>query len=106
MWGVAAETGVFQTPRKLGRRVRNRKLAERVGFEPTVGGNPTTVFETAAFDHSATSPIIENKHFLSPRGKKKVSLLQKLLQKLFTPISAAHFKGGSLYAEPIVESRP
>ena len=31
------------------------KMAERVGFEPTEGC-PSTVFKTAAFDHSATSP--------------------------------------------------
>ncbi len=30
-------------------------MAERVGFEPTVGC-PTTVFKTVAIDHSATSP--------------------------------------------------
>jgi hypothetical protein len=31
-------------------------MAERVGFEPTEGF-PSTVFKTAAFDHSATSPM-------------------------------------------------
>ena len=31
-------------------------MAERVGFEPTVGC-PTPVFKTGAFDHSATSPF-------------------------------------------------
>ncbi len=30
-------------------------MAERVGFEPTVG-RPTTVFKTVSFDHSDTSP--------------------------------------------------
>ena len=30
-------------------------MAEKVGFEPTEG-HPSTVFKTAAFDHSATSP--------------------------------------------------
>ncbi len=30
-------------------------MAERVGFEPTVGF-PTSVFKTDAIDHSATSP--------------------------------------------------
>ena len=35
-------------------RVKN--MAERQGFEPWVPEG-TTVFETAAFDHSATSPI-------------------------------------------------
>ena len=31
-------------------------MAERVGFEPTVPAKGTTVFETAPFDHSGTSP--------------------------------------------------
>ena len=31
-------------------------MAEREGFEPPDGFNPSTVFKTAAFDHSATSP--------------------------------------------------
>ena len=31
------------------------KMAEEVGFEPTVPCG-TTVFKTAAFDHSATPP--------------------------------------------------
>lgn len=30
-------------------------MAERVGFEPTVG-RPTTVFKTVSFGHSDTSP--------------------------------------------------
>ena len=33
-----------------------QKLAERVGFEPTVRIKRTTIFETVAFDHSAISP--------------------------------------------------
>ena len=35
---------------------RQRKMAERGGFEPPNGKNPLTVFETAAFDRSAISP--------------------------------------------------
>ena len=31
-------------------------LAERVGFEPTIGGYPILEFQSSAFDHSATSP--------------------------------------------------
>lgn len=34
-------------------------MAERLGFEPRVPEG-TTVFETAAFDHSATSPSTES----------------------------------------------
>jgi hypothetical protein len=36
--------------------LRNRDLAEGVGFEPTEV-LPSTVFKTAAFDHSAIPPI-------------------------------------------------
>ena len=36
-------------------KVRGR-MAERVGFEPTVELAPTAVFKTAALNHSATSP--------------------------------------------------
>ena len=39
-----------------------RKVAERVGFEPTVPTRGTTDFESAPFDHSGTSP-----HILVPR---------------------------------------
>jgi hypothetical protein len=46
-------------------------MAERVGFEPTVGGCPTTVFETVAFDHSATSPVLEDKQFFVFTIKQK-----------------------------------
>lgn len=31
-------------------------LAEREGFEPTVGSSPTAVFKTAAINRSAISP--------------------------------------------------
>ena len=34
-----------------------KKLAERGGFEPPNGNIPLTVFETAAFDRSAISPV-------------------------------------------------
>jgi hypothetical protein len=33
-----------------------KTVAERVGFEPTVGLLPTPDFESGTFDHSATSP--------------------------------------------------
>jgi hypothetical protein len=33
------------------------KMAEREGFEPSVGC-PTAVFKTAAIDHSTTSPEV------------------------------------------------
>ncbi len=41
---------------RMGRTLAHRKVAVRVGFEPT-GGCPPTVFKTAAFDRSATSPM-------------------------------------------------
>ena len=31
-------------------------MAERVGFEPTMGYEPMPVFKTGAFNHSATAP--------------------------------------------------
>ena len=31
-------------------------MAERVGFEPTVGGYPTHDFQSCTFDHSVISP--------------------------------------------------
>ena len=33
-----------------------QKMAEREGFEPSERGHRSTVFKTAAFNHSATSP--------------------------------------------------
>ena len=39
----------------------NLNLAERGGFEPPNGKNPLTVFETAAFDRSAISPVFQKK---------------------------------------------
>lgn len=33
-----------------------KKSAERVGFEPTIGTRPITVFETAPFNRSGISP--------------------------------------------------
>ncbi len=35
----------------------DKKMAERVGFEPTVG-YPTAVFKTAALNHSTISPVV------------------------------------------------
>jgi hypothetical protein len=35
---------------------RPLRLAEQVGFEPTVRHNRTPDFESGAFDHSATAP--------------------------------------------------
>ena len=38
---------------------------------------PLTVFETAAFNRSATSPCFENKQFFLLRGKEKTCLTPK-----------------------------
>jgi len=43
---------------KFPKHQASSQLAERVGFEPTIPGG-ITVFETVAFDHSATSPNLE-----------------------------------------------
>ena len=42
--------------------------AERVGFEPTVAQRTTTVFETAPFNHSGTSPCLPNDDQSSATG--------------------------------------
>ena len=39
-------------------------MAEGVGFEPTVGGYPTTAFKAAALNRSATPPLWEAKSTL------------------------------------------
>ena len=52
--------------------------AERQGFEPRVPRS-TTVFKTAAIDHSATSPKLRNalaKHFLS-KAMQRYDLFSK-----------------------------
>ena len=41
---------------KVSRGRTREKLAEGVGFEPTVPARGTTVFETAPIDHSGTPP--------------------------------------------------
>ncbi len=38
-------------------------MAEREGFEPSDGQGPSTDFESAAFDHSATSPLLSVRRF-------------------------------------------
>ncbi len=50
---VASLTALLGCREKL----ENSKLADRVGFEPTEGC-PSTVFKTAAIDHSATYPLV------------------------------------------------
>ena len=51
-------------------------MAERVGFEPTVGF-PTHAFQASAFDHSATSPGVRPAAFQGSRtvgeGPRKVT---------------------------------
>ena len=39
------------------KRMTASLLAEREGFEPSVRGNRTLVFETSQFNHSCTSPL-------------------------------------------------
>ena len=48
-------------------------MAERGGFEPPIPAKGITVFETAAFDHSATSPLMNGAleaPILQPYGHK------------------------------------
>ncbi len=50
-------------------------IAERQGFEPRVPRS-TTVFKTAAIDHSATSPkLLYQKHFPLKAVQRYVSFL-------------------------------
>lgn len=43
-------------------------MAERGGFEPSDGQGPSTDFESAAFDHSATSPLSPRSAFQKVRS--------------------------------------
>ena len=52
-----------QNQRKTQEWSQNDQMAERVGFEPTVGF-PTSVFKTDAIDHSATSPCLLVRSYL------------------------------------------
>ena len=75
--GVSARSfACGAVPRKLGARPSSRvrftpsphfagSMAEREGFEPSVLYKSTTVFESAAFNPSATSPRI-------PQSRKRV----------------------------------
>ena len=58
------------------RRLFVDKLAERVGFEPTVRENRTPDFESGTFDHSATSPTqvrnVSRKPWLRYTAKKLI----------------------------------
>ena len=47
-------------------------IAERQGFEPRVPRS-TTVFKTAAIDHSATSPRLLSKCFISQKRCKSIA---------------------------------
>ncbi len=47
-------------------------IAERQGFEPRVPRG-TTVFKTAAIDHSATSPRLLSKCFISQKRCKGIA---------------------------------
>ena len=49
-------------------------LAERQGFEPRVPRS-TTVFKTAAIDHSATSPKLHLRVALFFKGDAKVGII-------------------------------
>src|SRR5690349_17994921 len=56
-------SGVGRNAKRAERPVLASVLAERVGFEPTVRYNRTPDFESGAFDHSATFPLLTS---LSP----------------------------------------
>ena len=55
---------------------------EKVGFEPTVGYEPTTVFKTAAFDHSASPP----KLFTGKAPGEERALYRRALSDQVSPL--------------------
>jgi hypothetical protein len=61
------------------------RMAERVGFEPTVTQKATTVFETAPIDHSGTSPMLLRR----PQGREKRLQLLAALRPQNTTIQVA-----------------
>ena len=56
--------------------------AERQGFEPRVPCS-TTVFKTAAIDHSATSPKLKKKHFSLKAMQRYKSFFNLQIYTLF-----------------------
>ena len=59
-----------------------RFSAEREGFEPRVPCS-TTVFKTAAIDHSATSPKLKKKHFSLKAMQRYKSFFNLQIYTLF-----------------------
>src|SRR5690606_9233294 len=55
---VGSSTHPLRQPRKKRLSGLFLRLAERVGFEPTVRYKRTPDFESGTFDHSATSPEV------------------------------------------------
>ena len=55
-WQTIGKTRFDDFP-KIATRTQVLDLAEREGFEPPDQEHWSTVFKTAAFDHSATSPM-------------------------------------------------
>jgi hypothetical protein len=61
--------------------------SERVGFEPTERSSRSAVFKTAAFNHSATSPILIYKGFRVSSYPEKSLFAHRLLTSLRAPCS-------------------
>ena len=57
-------------------------IAERQGFEPRVPLG-TTVFKTAAIDHSATSPRLLSKCFISQKRCKGMTFFSEKVRFFF-----------------------
>ena len=53
---VAQQFNVFIVEKELNGTSRNLRMAERVGFEPTIRGYRIHAFQACAFSRSATSP--------------------------------------------------
>ena len=61
------ETTTISAPHGAPVRVRNRDDGGERGIRTLGGVAPTTVFETAPFDHSGISPLSAHSHIRSAR---------------------------------------
>ncbi len=78
-------------------------IAERQGFEPRVPRS-TTVFKTAAIDHSATSPNSSFKKCFSLKAMQNYySFLISQIFRHKNIISTIFYKRNSFYGESILE---
>ena len=65
-------------------------IAERQGFEPRVPRS-TTVFKTAAIDHSATSPKIRFRKCFVSKAMQRYALFFLIIFFHFVPLQAKQY---------------